>query len=547
MNQLISQRRPEIKASLRIGNTVWLGAASGLYRLLNGQLQECSAWKGRKIAAIGSSDEGMIVAASSPNGLAIHLLSASGTPTRMLPALSNDEPKSLLAEGGIFAGGKRGIYRLDGETWTKVYGHGHTEVIGLDREDGCIRAFVKKQGPQARPALIVSRDEGASWWIELETSYHDGILATSAGRYVTRWRGLWSPGQAVQHEEDAANVALFEPGRSAWVAGNKLCVRFDSGARLDIRDPRFAEAEQLLLLNGLAVVAGGNGAYQVDLFTGQVIDLFENHATEAHAAKIKKLWALEDGRLLATASYGTFYSDDGGENWSLASADWAVLDAEGLALSPDGAWYLAAQRGLFVSWNNGEHWKQVKLATQPHFAELTAIAFAGDRLLLGSKAGLFVSEPGEPKRLQHVGALGDCTVLGLLVEPGGTVLVGTVDGRLERLTPAHACCASVAVFARGCQPLALHGDAVTVLSSGTLYRVLPGQVERIAVPPQAHRIEAIAPPDGGLLAWNHDAAWRQIDASSEWADVPAWLPHVKSVVIADRTVVTDRSAVVSLG
>lgn len=547
MSQLISQRRPEIKASLRIGNTVWLGAADGLYGFHNGQLQSCNAWKGQKIAAIGRSDEGMIVAASSPNGLAIHLLSTSGESTRTLPALPDDEPKSLLAESGIFAGGKRGIYRLDGETWTKVYGQGHTEVIGLDRADGCIRAFVKKQGPKAQPALIVSRDEGTNWRVELETSYHDGILAASAGRYVTRWRGLWSPDQAVQHNKDAANVALFEPGRSAWVAGSKLCVRFDNGARLDIKDSRFAEAEQLLLLDGQAVVAGGNGAYQVDLFTAKVIDLFENHATQAQAAKIKKLWALEDDRLLATASYGTFYSDDGGENWSLASADWAVLDAEGLALSPDGAWYLAAQRSLFVSWNNGEHWKQVKLATQPHFAELTAIAFAGDRLLLGSKAGLFVSEAGEPKRLQHVYALGACTVLGLLVERGGTVLVGTADGRLERLTPPHARCESVAVFAGGCQPLALHGDAVTVLSAGTLYRVLPGRVERIAVPPQAHRIEAIAPPDGGLLAWNHDAAWRQTDASSGWADVPGWLPHVKSVTITDRTVVTDRSAVVALG
>jgi len=544
MNQLISKRRPEIKASLRINNTVWLGAADGLYHLDNGQMQSCNAWRGQKIAAIGRSEEGMIIAAVSPAGLSIHLLSTNGEPLRTLPSLPDDEPKSLLALGGIFAGGKRGIYRLEGDAWTKVYGHGHTEVIGLDQADGCIQAFVKKQGPKALPALLVSSDGGANWRLQLETSYHDGILALSADRYVTRWRGPWSLGQAVRHEKDASSAACFESGRFAWVAGNKLCVRFDNGARLDIKEPRFAEAEQLLLLDGQAVVAGGNGAYQVDLFSGQVTDLFESHVTQADTAKIKKLWVLEEGRLLATASYGTFYTDDCGENWRLANADWAVLDAEGLALSPDGAWYLAAQRSLFVSWNNGEHWKQVKLATRPHFAELTAIAFAGDRLLLGSKAGLYVSEPGEPKRLQHLAALGDCTVRGLLTEPGGTVLVGTADGRLERLVPAHGRCETVAVFAGACQPLAVHGDAITVLCAGALLRVQPGRIERIEAP--AQYVDAIVQPDGGLLAWSQDAAWRQIDTSSGWVVVPGWLPHVKSVAIANRTVLTDRSAVLAL-
>ncbi|MDO9405501.1 MAG: sialidase family protein [Polaromonas sp.] len=553
MNALIALRRPEVKASVRIGSTVWLGAASGLYRLAPGagpvghDLQPAGDWAGRKIAAMAPADGGLLIAAASLKGLEIHLLDESAKIVRTLPGLPGDEAKSLLGVPAFFAGGKRGIYRLDGDQWSRVYGEGHTEVIGMEAADGQIRAFVKKQGPDALPALIVSGDGGSTWRIALETSYHDGVLAERQGLYITRWRGPWRASQPVHFEKDAANVAVFDEDRMAWIAGNKLCVRFESGARLDVKDPRFAEAEQLQLLDAHALVAGGNGAWLLDLFSGHVRDLFEGHETPADAAKIKKLWPLEDGRLLATASYGTFYSDDEGVSWTACRSDWSVLDAEGLALSPDGAWYLAAQRGLFISWDNGESWKQIKLATRPHFAELTAICFAGDRLVLGGKGGLFVSEAGFPKQLRHVQALGKATVAGLLVDGCGSVLVGTADGRLERLDPSDASLVTLAVFSGTCRPLAVRGAAIDVISAGALYRVVDGQVQVIASPATARGIDAAAQPDGSLVVWSGEGGWRLPGDAAAWAPVPNWLPHVKSVAHARRLVVTDRSHVAAVG
>jgi len=538
---LIDLRRPEVKATARQGNTVWIGASSGLYRLDQGELHAVPTWAGRKIAAMSATTEGLILAAASPDGLSLHITDLDGEPVRTLPSLPDDEAKSLSAGQGVFAGGKKGIYRLDGETWTRVYGQGHTEMIGLDQTGQCVRAFAKKQGPLAQPALIVSDDGGTHWRIALETTYHDGILAERDGRYVTRWRGPWTPGQAVRHEKDAANAAVMASDRVAWIAGNKLCVRFNTGARLDIKDPRFAEAEQLQLLDTHVLIAGGNGAYLMDLRSAQVRDLFEHEAVPADAAKVKKVWALEEGRMLATTSYGTFFSDDEGTGWQVSHSDWAVLDAEGLALSPDGAWYLAAQRGLFVSWNNGASWKQVKFSTRPHFAELTALVFSGDRMLLGSKAGLFVSEPGMPKQLQPVEALNGSTVVGLLVEQAGSVIVGTADGRLQRLDPTSGQLEMLAVFQRACRPLAQREHGVDVLSAGTLYQVAPGSVTPIALPEGVRSVDAAPTPQGGLIAWSRDRGWQRPHAASDWTTLPRWPAHAKSVAVGARTTVTDRS------
>lgn len=541
---LASLRRPEVKATARLGNTVWIGAAHGLYRLDQAELLPVSTWSGRKIAALSATADGLILAVSSSTGLTIHLTDDNGEPVRTLPSLPDDEAKSLSAGPCVFAGGKKGIYRLDGEAWTRVYGQGHTEVIGLEQVGSFVRAFAKKQGPLAQPALIVSNDGGNSWRIELETTYHDGILAERDGRYVTRWRGPWTPGQAVRHEKDAANVAVMESDRVAWIAGNKLCVRFGNRARLDIKNPRFAEAEQLQLLDTHALIAGGNGAFLLDLRSAQVLDLFEHHTIPADAAKVKKIWALEDGRMLATTSYGTFYSDDEGTEWNVSQSDWAVLDAEGLALSPDGAWYLAAQRGLFVSWNNGASWKQVKFSTRPHFAELTALAFAGDRMLLGSKAGLFVSEPGMPKQLHPVAGLSGTTVVGMLVEQVGSVLVGTTDGRLQRLDPTSGHLEVLAVFRGACKPLAQREHSVDVLSGGTLYEVAPGIVTPIALPEGVRSVDAAPTPKGDLIAWNRDQGWQRSQGAGEWTALPRWLNHAKSVAVGTRTTVTDRSDII---
>lgn len=547
MNELIENRRPEVKCALRVGSTVWLGSADGLYRLVDGALQPVPAWSGRKISALGSAPGGMILVAASAGGQSIHLLDGEGRTLETLPAPPRDELKSALAADEVFVGGKLGIYRRDGAGWTQVFGEGYTEIIGLEQDSGRILAYAKKQGARMRPALVVSEDGGETWRIALETTYHDGILAERGGRYVTRWRGLWAEGEPVHLQKDAANAATFDGGRVAWIAGNKLNLRFDSGARLEIKDPRFAEAEVLVLLDRCALIAGGNGAFVLELFTGAVRDLFQGVATAPQAAKIKKLWALDEGRLLATASYGSFHSDDGGQRWSPCASDWAVLDAEGVALSPDGAWYLAAQRALFVSWDSGCSWKQVKLATRPHFAEMTAIAFVGDRLALGTKAGLFLSEPGQPKKLVHVAALGECTVDGLLAEHSGDLVVGTVDGRLARLEVDTGRVEILALFRGACAPLAADGAGHLVSCAGRIHRVTRARVEPVPAPLGASKLDALAHPDGGLIAWTDEAGWRLPTAGVAWVELADWPVRVKSVAVGKRIAVTDRLEVRTLG
>lgn len=552
MNELITHRRPEVKCALRTGASTWLGSADGLYRLKDGVLHASADWSGKKIAALGPAPRGMIVVASSAGGQSIHLLDHDGRALDTLPAPPRDELKSAVAaDAAVFVGGKRGIYRQQDDAWVKVYGEGHTEIIGLSAQGARIVAFAKKQGAGMLPALIVSEDGGDSWRIALETTYHDGILAECNGRYVTRWRGPWAEGEPLRLQKDAASAAAFEGDRVAWIAGNKLCVQFDGRASLEIKDPRFAEAEALVMFERYAVIAGGNGALVLDLFTAAVRDLFEDVAIAPHAAKIKKLWALDEGRLLATASYGSYWSDDGGHNWSRCTADWSVLDAEGVALSPDGAWYLAAQRALFVSWDSGCTWKQVKLATRPHFAEMTGITFAGDRLVLGTKAGLFVSDPGQPKKLAFVQALGGCTVHGLLAVSSDRLFVGTVDGRLAQLDVAGGAEGArvdvLALFRGACTPLAIDGDALLVGSGGRIHRVTGARVAPLPLPLGAGKLDAVAHPDGGLLAWTGEAGWRLPAGATDWIALADWPARVKSVAVGERIVATDRLDVRVLG
>ena len=71
-NSLVCLRRPEVKATVRQGDTVWIGASDGLYRLHQGALVPITAWSGRKIAAMATAGDGLFVAAGSADGLVLH-------------------------------------------------------------------------------------------------------------------------------------------------------------------------------------------------------------------------------------------------------------------------------------------------------------------------------------------------------------------------------------------------------------------------------------------------------------------------------------------
>jgi len=549
IDQLDTYRRPEVKAVVLQGEEIWLGTAAGLYHLRGEQLEAHADWREHRITSLATSDAGLVVGAIHAGSPLLALTDRDGRRQQRLPDLPQDQAKALLsAQGTLLAGGKHGIYRLEEAGWRHCYGQGHTEVIGLTARQGRLLAFCKKQGVKAHPALLVSTDGGETWQLELETGYHDGILAAWDDGYLTRWRGPWRAGTPVRHQKSPYSAACQSEHARAWISGNKLVCEFANGAGVELEEPRFAEAEHLFLLSeGRALVAGISGAFLIELGSGQMHDVFAGHVVPSSAAKIKRLWNLEDDRILATATFGTFYSDNGGAHWQPAAAEWAALDAEGLALSPDGAWYLATQRGLFSSWDNGESWRHVKISTQPHFAELTDVVFVGDRLALGSKAGLFLSAEDYPKELSWVSAVGNATVHALLAE-GDILWVGTVDGRLLQIDPETGHGWIRAMFQAPCQPLRAQGDCLWVLSGGLLFEVTPQSVRPLPHPDGVERLKEAFVSEQGLLVWDHANGWalKETAAEPEWVALEEWLPAVKSVSGMAPRLVTDRAVIVAL-
>ncbi|MGY6564835.1 MAG: WD40/YVTN/BNR-like repeat-containing protein [Halomonadaceae bacterium] len=549
VDQLDAYRRPEVKAAVQQGSDIWLGSAAGLYRLRDAKLEAIPEWQGLRISVLAASEAGLLVGASGAEGQVLARTDVDGGLQQRLPSLPRDEAKALLcSEGATVAGGKRGLYRLEADGWRHCYGQGHTEIIGLAAERGRLLAFCKKQGSKARPALLVSTDHGESWTLELETGYHDGILAAWKVGYLTRWRGLWRTGSPIRHQKRPFSAAGESEAARAWVVGNKLVCEFANGTSVELEEPRFAEAEQLILMpEGRALVAGITGAFLVELGGGRVHDVFAGHAVPPSAAKIKRLWSLDEGRILATATFGTFYSDDGGGHWQPAAAEWAALDAEGLACSADGAWYMATQRGLFSSWDNGASWRHVKLTPQPHFAELTDLAFIGDRLALGSKAGLFLSAADRPKELTWIEAVGDATVHALLAEGSG-LWVGMVDGRLLLVDSSTGRGEVKAMFQAPCQPLLATGKTLWVLSGGQLFEVTARSVNPIAHPDGAERLKEAFASGRGLLVWDQANGWVLEEATEapRWAALEAWLPAVKSVTGMAPRLITDRCVILAL-
>jgi len=71
----------------------------------------------------------------------------------------------------------------------------------------------------------------------------------------------------------------------ALVGGSKLELHHGGRVRLELKHPAFAEAEILVVQGTQALVAGVQGAYLVDLNTGDLRDLFQGVAVPSHAVR----------------------------------------------------------------------------------------------------------------------------------------------------------------------------------------------------------------------------------------------------------------------
>jgi len=545
-NSLKSAVRPEVKAVLVQPDGVLIGTHQGLYRLAAGSSQPVRLGNATAIKALGPwRDGGFIVVGEDDGGRFIRLCGADGTAAETLPPLpGRDEAKSASADGAVLAGGKQGVYRHGGDGWQRVLGDRRCEVIGLRQRDGRVAALIKKQGIAELPALGLSDDDGATWSLTPRPEYHDLVQGWDDGTLVTRWYGEQADRPGTRPLKEPVTAATIAAGVIAMVSGPKLKLVFPGRPRVEFKHPAFAEAEILALLGGHALVAGVQGALLVDLGDGTITDLFAGIATAPAAAKIKKLFALDGGRLLATATFGTFVTADGADDWQPAATDWAVMDAEAAGRLADGSWYLACQRGLFVSYDNGLGWKHVKLTTRPHhFCEMTGLAVVGNRLALGTKAGLFIAHD-HPKDQRWVAALGRSAVTGLATV-GDRLLVGQAGG-LSWYDPATGAVTAVDVAGPDLKPLGgIDGAAFAVGKRGLFRLDAAGAVPVAPADGQGDFQATIAA--GRLLLWRGRDAWIGM-GDGNWTMLAGWPAGIKNgTVLADGGVIaTDRAAIYRL-
>lgn len=108
------------------------------------------------------------------------------------------------------------------------------------------------------------------------------------------------------------------------VQGSHLKWNRPGHAALQATHPIFAECEKILMDRDCILLGGPQGAYLLKLCSGEVIDLFAGAKISETAGKTRKIYDLGQNRLLATASFGTFLSIDGGE-WEPVKSDWSLV------------------------------------------------------------------------------------------------------------------------------------------------------------------------------------------------------------------------------
>ncbi|MCZ7649504.1 MAG: hypothetical protein M5U26_30305 [Planctomycetota bacterium] len=551
LSSILDFARPQVKDMLRVQGTLWLGSHAGLFRLDDQRLVAAEGWSDGEIKALGPAPLGFYVAIKRGKCCEVHRCGADGRSLDLLPALTASDLKCVSGLRSVWAGAKKGVYRLRDKAWQPVYVQDSCEVARVEeREDG-IWVFCKKHGPEMTPAVLRSKDDGATWETLWTGAYHDAVLAASPALAVTRWRHKVKSGENGKYKKTPITAAvLLADGKLAVLDGHKLRIERPGHSTIEAKHPVFAEAEHLDLERGRAIVAGGQGAYSVDLTNGTVLDLFSGHPVPDHSYHIKKLYALKPDSFLAATSFGTFRSVDKGDTWAPVSGDWTVHDSEGLARAEDGTFFLACQRGLFASRDDGLSWKHEKFdAVSEFWLELTGItAFAGG-VALSSKNGLYLWRAEEPKLLRRVESLGALRVS--LVTPSAEALLAVAEDRgVYRVEPGTGQTHKLGVLPasagevgalweeRGIPWVQAQWGVFVLRDAGFVACPLPstegpwhGQATT-----------------NGVLLWNAARAW--LRKNEGWASVEGWPGGpIKKVVLASGgayVLATDRKTIYRL-
>lgn len=530
--------RPQVKGILRVDDRIYLAAETGLYEVAGHALSVIGAWQGQPVQCIAQAPDGFLLLIESEQGQTLHQCDDTWRSVEQIPSIPGEKIKALCGtQAGFLAGTKTGVFCFTERGWQRLFAdaHGRGEVLWISSCDGLnIIASVKKMGAGARPALIESHDGGQSWAVTASHDYQDIVLAANDLWIVTRWRGArrrGEHGEIKKHPLSAAN--LLEDGWSV-LDGDKLEAHRAGHGAASFYHPIIAEAERLLWLSERVLVAGVQGAYLVDIAQGSVTDLFANTELRTGLGKIKRIFPLDDGALLVTATFGTFRSTDAGITWSAVDAEWTVLDAEHLFRGADGRWWLACQRALFASNDNGLSWYYVKLKVkQQHYCELRGgIAIVGDRLYVGTKAGLLESAITHPEAVSYVPGFDQQPIEALHADRlAGDLIVGTGDGALWRYAVHNREAKRLADVPVDESSLAGRAGCCVLVTGEQVFEVGAGTARDIT-PAGPRSTFGLAPfGEDGFLLWNHDHAWRGT-VGGVLAPLPDWPQGVRHASVA---------------
>ena len=534
LNQhLTPYARAEVAGLTTNDNGVWLATSVGLYSCRTRQF--VPHWQGKTVRAIATARQGglLLAVADGDTRTAVVLCDSTGTPVKSYPTYLSKELKAIAeSDQRLFIGGKAGIFRLEGEKYTRIFSSGN--VIKLEAKSGRISAVLKGQGPDDRPALAVSEDNGASWRLEWEGEYADQVQAVRGDRAVTRWRHLVREGEPGTYQNIPAQAAhLGEDGLEAILAGPKLTISGTGRATVEVKYPGFVDAESLAWDGAKVILAGRPGAWSVEPATGIVTDLFADDPLSTNTGRIKQVFHLRDRRFLVTTISATFLTSDGGESWQQIVSEWGNHHAKALVRDGEGGFYLVCKGGLHRSEDGGVSWAWVPvLPRDRHFGELTSIVVAGGRPVLASKRGLLV--PSVDSGIwDWLGTLVAQKVKSLQCDAAGRIIGSLFDKKeIHAIDPTSGTAERLAVLPEEIEWVGQTEGGLLALTKAALYQIAAAGTTPLPLPEERTGWHGTACPQG-VLVWADDAAWVGQGVEGEWHRIEGWPSKVKKVAVSE--------------
>lgn len=548
-HHLTPYARAEVAGLTTNSNGVWLATSVGLYSCRTQQF--VPPWQGKAIRAIAGASEGglLLAVADGDTRTAVVLCDPFGIPIKTFPTYLSKELKALAeSDQGVLIGGKAGIFRLEGEKYARIFSAGN--VIKLQAKSGRITAVLKSQGPDDRPALAVSDDNGVSWRLEWEGEYADQVQAVSGDRVVTRWRHLVRAGEPGKYQAVPAQAAyLGDDGLEAILAGPKLTISGPGRAKVKVKHPGFVDAEHLAWDGAKIILAGRPGAWSVEPATGTVTDLFADDPLSTNIGRIKQVFHLRDQRFLVTTISATFLTPDGGKSWQPIVSGWGNHHAKALVRDNKGGFYLVCKGGLHYSKDDGVSWEWVPvLPRERHFGELTSIVIVGDRPVLATKRGLLVPSR-DPGIWDWLGTLVAQKVKSLQCDAAGRIIGSLFDKKeIHAIDAISGTAERLAVLPEEIEWVGQTEGALLALTKAALYQIAATGTTPLPLPEDRTGWHGTACPQG-VLVWADDAAWVGNGVDGQWHRIEGWPSKVKKVAVSEDgglAMLTDSSRLLTV-